>query len=168
MAREQEPKEFEERVVQVRRVCKVVSGGKRFGFRVLAVIGDKKGRVGIGLGKAAEVVSAIRKAMETARKSAINVPLISGTIPHQVKGKLGASLVIIRPAPTGHGVIAGGATRIILELAGIKDAVAKSIGSSNAVNMAKATIDGLSMLKDQAAVEELRGKKIDVKYVQTV
>ena len=166
MIKATETKEFEERVVQVRRVCKVVSGGKRLGFRVLAVIGDKKGRVGIGLGKASEVVAAIRKAMDTAKKSAINIPLIEGTIPHRVEGKLGASLVIIRPAPAGHGVIAGGASRIILELAGIRDAVAKSIGSSNAVNMAKATMAGLKQLKEQSVIEELRGKKIDVTYLQ--
>lgn len=166
MAKPREVKEFEEKVVQVRRVCKVVSGGKRLGFRVLAVIGDKKGRVGIGLGKASEVVAAIRKAMDAAKKSAVSVPLIGGTIPHRVLGELGASSVILRPAPAGHGVIAGGATRIILELAGIRDAVAKSIGSANAVNMAKATINALRQLNEQAFIEELRGKKINVTYVQ--
>ncbi|MFC1496212.1 30S ribosomal protein S5 [Candidatus Margulisiibacteriota bacterium] len=166
MARNQGPKEFEERVVQVRRVCKVVSGGKRMGFRVLAVVGDKKGRVGIGLGKAGEVVASIRKAMEAAKKNIIKVPLIGGTIPHMVKGRLGAAKIVIRPAPAGHGVIAGGATRIVLELAGVHDAVAKSVGSSNAVNMAKATVEGLKLLKDRAQVEKLRGKVLDIKFVQ--
>ncbi len=161
-----EPKEFEEKVIQVRRVCKVVSGGKRLGFRVLSVIGDKKGRVGIGLARAGEVVAAIRKSMETAKKNLVHVPLISGTIPHQVKGRLSKSVVVMRPAPSGTGVIAGGAVRTVLELAGVRDAVAKSIGSANAVNVAKATVEGLSRLKKREDLEALRGKKVFVKYRQ--
>lgn len=163
---EREPKEFEERVVQVRRVCKVVKGGKRMGFRVLAVIGDKKGRVGIGLGKAAEVVSAIRKSMEDAKKNIVTIPLTGGTIAHQTEGRNSSSSVVIRPAPTGTGVIAGGSVRVVLELLGVRDAVAKSIGSSNAVNVAKATVHALLSIRDQIAIEALRGKKINVKYIQ--
>ncbi|OGC03888.1 30S ribosomal protein S5 [candidate division WOR-1 bacterium RIFOXYA12_FULL_43_27] len=164
--RSQEPKEFEERVVQVRRVTKVVSGGKRLGFRVLTVIGDKKGRVGMGLGKASEVVSAIRKAMDAAKKELITIPMIGGTIPHETRGKLGASSVVIRPAATGTGVIAGGSVRVVLELAGVRDAVAKSIGSSNAVNVARATISALLNLREQEHIEALRGKKMHIKYMQ--
>lgn len=164
--RPQEDKEFEERVVQVRRVTKVVSGGKRMGFRVLTVIGDKRGRVGMGLGKASEVVSAIRKAMDAAKKELITIPMIGGTIPHETWGKLGASSVVIRPAATGTGVIAGGSVRVVLELAGVRDAVAKSIGSSNAVNVARATIGALLNLRDQEKIEGLRGKKVQIKYMQ--
>ncbi|OGC08193.1 30S ribosomal protein S5 [candidate division WOR-1 bacterium RIFOXYA2_FULL_36_21] len=163
-----EPKEFEERVVQVRRVTKVVKGGKRMGFRVLAIVGDKKGRVGVGLGKASEVSSAIRKAVEAAKKSLVTIELIGGTIAHEISGKLGASFVLLKPAPSGKGVIAGGSVRVILELAGVRDVVGKSIGSSNAVNTARATIDALSNLKIQSEFEILRGKKIDVRYVQNV
>jgi len=164
--RDREPKEFEERVVQVRRVTKVVKGGKRMGFRVLTVIGDRKGRVGIGIGKASEVSSAIRKGVELAKRSLINVPLISGTIPHEIVGKLGSSDVLMRPAPSGKGVIAGGSVRIILELAGVRDVVAKSLGSSSAINMAKATLNALGLLKVQEDQEKLRGKSLNVRYVQ--
>ena len=163
-----EEKEFEERVVQVRRVTKVVKGGKRIGFRVLSVVGDRKGRVGMGLGKASEVSSAIRKGVDLAKRSLITVPLISGTIPHEATGKLGASSVLLRPAPSGKGVIAGGSVRVILELAGVRDVVAKSIGSSNAINTAKATLNALETLMVQENVESLRGKKLNVRYVQNV
>ncbi len=159
-------KEFEERVVQVRRVTKVVKGGKKMGFRVLTVVGDRKGQVGVGIGKASEVSSAIRKGVELAKRSLIRVPLRGGTIPHEVLGKLGSSDVLLRPAPSGKGVIAGGSVRIILELAGVRDVVAKSIGSSNAINTAKATIDALENLKNQEEQEILRGRKINVRYVQ--
>lgn len=165
-SRNREPKEFEERVVQVRRVTKVVTGGKRMGFRVLTVVGDRKGQVGIGIGKAAEVSAAIRKGVELAKKSLIRVPLISGTIPHEVFGKLGSSDVLLRPAPSGKGVIAGGSVRIILELCGVRDVVAKSIGSSNAINTAKATLNALESLKTQEEQEKLRGKSLNVRYVQ--
>ncbi|MBI5701844.1 30S ribosomal protein S5 [Candidatus Saganbacteria bacterium] len=163
-----EEKEFEERVVQVRRVTKVVKGGKRMGFRVLSVVGDRGGLVGMGIGKASEVSAAIRKGVDLAKKSLVKVPMISGTIPHEVVGKLGSSTVLLRPAPSGKGVIAGGSVRIILELAGVKDVVAKSIGSSNAINTAKATLDALSLLKTQEQQELLRGKSINVRYVQNV
>ncbi|OGC37038.1 30S ribosomal protein S5, partial [candidate division WOR-1 bacterium RIFOXYC2_FULL_37_10] len=147
---------------------KVVKGGKRMGFRVLAVVGDKKGRVGIGLGRASEVSSAIRKSVEAAKKTLIVVPLIGKTIPHEIMGKLGASSVLLKPAPSGKGVIAGGSVRIVLELAGVHDIVGKSIGASNAINTARATINALSKLKTKASVELLRGKTVDVRYVQNV
>jgi len=161
-----EPKEFEERVVQVRRVTKVVKGGKRMGFRVLTVVGDRKGQVGVGIGKASEVSSAIRKGVELAKRSLIKISLVGGTIPHEVVGKLGSSNVLLRPAPSGKGVIAGGSVRIILELVGVRDVVAKSIGSSNAINTAKATLDALESLKSQEEQEALRGKPLNVRYVQ--
>ncbi|KAF0134269.1 MAG: SSU ribosomal protein S5P [Candidatus Saganbacteria bacterium] len=160
-------REFEEKVVQVRRVCKVVTGGKRFGFRVLAVVGDKKGRVGMGVGKSGDVSVAIRKAVEAAKKAIINVTMVASTIPHDVMGKLGASNVMLRPAKVGRGVIAGGAVRVILELAGIKDIVAKSIGSSNAINSAKATIDALQSLRNYEDEKINRGKEIEVRFVQS-
>jgi small subunit ribosomal protein S5 len=159
-------KEFEERVVQVCRVTKVVTGGKRLAFRVLAVVGDKKGRVGMGISKANEVASAIRKAVETAKNHLIKVPLVGNTVPHRIVGKLGASEVLIRPAPAGRGVIAGGAVRIILELAGIKDAVAKSLGASSAINVAQATLNGLENLRTVEEEEKLRNKKLEVRFVQ--
>lgn len=166
--REREEKEFEEKVVQVRRVTKVVTGGKRMGFRVLAVVGDKKGKVGAGIGKASEVAVAIRKAVESAKKKMITFPQIGGTLPHEVVGKLGASEVLLRPAPSGRGVIAGGAVRVVLELAGVRDVVAKNIGSSNAINSAKATLRALSSLRDLERAQEVRGKQLDVRYVQNV
>ncbi len=162
----QEEKDFEERVVQVKRVTKVVKGGKRMGFRVLSIVGNRIGDVGVGIGKAAEVSSAIRKGVELAKKSLIKIPLIGGTLPHEVLGKLGSSEVLLKPAPSGKGVIAGGSIRVVLELAGVKDVVAKSIGSGNAINTAKATIDALRKLKTIEDHEGIRGKKINVRYVQ--
>jgi len=162
-----EEKEFEEKVVQVRRVCKVVTGGKRLGFRILTVVGDKKGKVGIGIGKAGDVSVAIRKGVEAAKKNLISFPMIYNTIPHEVIGKLGASEVLLRPAPSGRGVIAGGAVRVVLELAGIRDVVAKSIGSSSAINSAKATINALSSLKKLEDENVVRGKEIEVRFVQS-
>lgn len=161
-----EQKEFDERVVQVKRVTKVTTGGKRMAFRALSVIGDRKGRVGVGVGKALEVSAAIRKAVEAAKKSMITVPLIAGTIPHDIVGKVGASSMIMRPAPAGTGVIAGGAGRIVLELSGIHDIVAKCVGSSNAINVAFATIDGLKNLKTVDRETALRGKSLNVRYAQ--
>ena len=156
----------QEKVVQIRRVCKVVKGGKKFGFRAVVVVGDACGTVGVGVGKSNEVSSAIRKSVEDAKKHQIKVPMIGKTIPHDTEGEWGASKVIIRPAPTGTGVIAGGAVRTVLELAGIADVVAKSIGASNAINTARATVEGLRMLKTLQQEEDLRGKKLDIKYVQ--
>ena len=156
----------QEKVVQIRRICKVVKGGKKLGFRAVVVVGDGDGTVGVGVGKANEVSSAIRKSVEDAKKHQIKVPMVGKTIPHNTEGEWGASKVIIRPAPTGTGVIAGGAVRTVLELAGIADVVAKSIGASNAINTARATIEGLRTLKTLQQEEEIRGKKLDVKYVQ--
>ena len=158
-------KEFKEKVVQIRRVTKVVKGGKKMGFRAVVVIGDMKNRVGLGLGKAGEVASAIRKAVEAAKKNIVTVTVLNGTIPHEIIGDFSASSVVLRPAPAGTGVIAGGAVRTVLELAGMKNMTAKSTGSNNAINVARATLNGLLSLKNQADVERLRGKKIKVDYV---
>ena len=157
-----------EKVVQIRRVCKVVKGGKKLGFRAVVVVGDEKGTVGVGVGKANEVSSAIRKSVEDAKKHQVKVPIIGKTIPHDTEGVWGASKVILRPAPTGTGVIAGGAVRTVLELAGIADIVAKLIGASNSINSARATIEGLKELKILENEVELRGKKLDIRYVQPV
>jgi len=156
----------QEKVVQIRRICKVVKGGKKLGFRAVVVVGDGVGTVGVGVGKANEVSSAIRKSVEDAKKHQIKVPMVGKTIPHNTEGEWGASKVILRPAPTGTGVIAGGAVRTVLELAGIADVVAKSIGASNAINTARATVEGLRTLKTLQQEEDLRGKKLDIKYVQ--
>lgn len=162
-----EDEKQQEKVVQIRRICKVVKGGKKLGFRAVVVVGDGGGIVGVGVGKANEVSSAIRKSVEDAKKHQIKVPMIGKTIPHETEGEWGASKVVLRPAPTGTGVIAGGAVRTVLELAGIADVVAKSIGSSNSVNVARATIEGLRVLKTLEQEEEFRGKKLDVKFVQS-
>ncbi len=168
MAREFQTREseFKEKVVQIRRVTKVVKGGKKMGFRAVVVVGDMKAKVGLGIGKAAEVSAAIRKGVESAKKSLLEVSLISGTIPHDVVGKFSASQVVLRPAPRGTGVIAGGAVRNILELAGVKNIVAKSIGSPNAINVARATLNALSLLKRLDIVALQRGKEPKVTYVE--
>jgi small subunit ribosomal protein S5 len=157
--------EFKEKVVQIRRVTKVVKGGKKMGFRVAVVVGDEKARVGFGIGKSNEVSIAIRKAVEVAKKSMITVKVVGTTLPHPVESKFSSSTVILRPAPRGTGVIAGGAVRLILELGGVKDVVAKSLGSSNAINVARATVVGLAALKDLAEESRRRGKEIKVKFV---
>lgn len=157
--------EFKEKVVQIRRVTKVVKGGKKMGFRAVVVVGDLAGSVGLGLGKAVEVASAIRKGVEAAKKNQVFITQVDGTIPHEIIGRFGASKVVLRPAPKGTGVIAGGAVRTILELCGLKNVVAKSIGSNNAINVARATLSGLIALKDYEEQKLLRGKDIKVKYV---
>lgn len=159
--------ELKEKVVQIRRVTKVVKGGKKMGFRAVVVVGDLKSQVGLGVGKAAEVSAAIRKGVEAAKKGCIEVAILSGTIPHDVVGKFSASNVVLRPAPQGTGVIAGGAVRTILELAGLKNIVAKSIGSSNAINVARATLEALKSLKRLEIVSQQRGKEIKVTHVTT-
>ena len=157
--RDQREKEFEERVVTINRVTKVVKGGRRFRFAALVVIGDKKGRVGFGTGKANEVPDAIKKAVEDAKKNVFNVPVINGTIPHDIIGTYGAGEVFIRPASEGTGVIAGGAVRDVLELAGVNDILTKCIGSRTPINMVRATVNALKSLKTIEEVAALRGKK---------
>lgn len=157
-------KEFEERVVTINRVTKVVKGGRKFRFAALVVIGDKKGRVGFGTGKANEVPDAIRKASEAAKRNVINVPIIHGTIPHEISGVYGSGNVFLRPASEGTGIIAGGPVRAVVELAGYSDIISKSIGSRTPINMVRATVEGLKLLKTAQQVAELRDKKVEEIY----
>ena len=153
--------DLETKVVNIRRVTKVVKGGRNFRFAALVVVGDGNGHVGLGTGKASEVPEAIRKAEEDAKKNMIEVPMVGTTIPHVAKGRFGAGYVIIMPAPEGTGVLAGGPDRAVLELAGIEDVRAKSIGTNNERNMVNATMEGLKSLRTIEQVAELRGKKVE-------
>lgn len=153
---------LKERIVYVNRVSKVVAGGKRFSFSALVVVGDEHGHVGYGLGKAKEVPEAVRKGIEKAKKNLIKVPIVGGgTIPHQVKRKFCSSIVILRPAAPGTGVIAGGVVRAVLELAGVKNVLTKSIRSNNPHNLVKATLEALKSLRTVELTAHKRGKKVE-------
>ena len=155
-----EGEELEERVVHIARVAKVARGGRHFSFRVVVVVGDKQGRVGAGIGKAREVPDAIRKGVERAKRDMKAVPLIGTTIPHTVLAQFGAAKVLLKPASPGTGVIAGGGVRAVVEAAGIKDILSKSLGSANMLNVVQATLKGLRQLKDIEVEARRRGKPV--------
>jgi small subunit ribosomal protein S5 len=158
---EKEPAEFKERLVSINRVAKVVKGGKNFRFTALMVVGNEKGKVGVGLGKAAEIPEAVRKGVEDAKRHMIEVPIVGTSIPHAVEGKFGKGHVRMLPAEEGAGVIAGGPARAVLEMAGIHDIRTKSYGSNNPSNCVKATIDGLSQLRTAEQIAKARGKSVE-------
>ncbi len=153
-------KEFEERVVSINRVTKVVKGGRRMRFSALVVVGDKKGRVGFGTGKANEVPDAIKKASEAAKHNLVRVPIVGTTIPHGTTGRYGAGRVVLVPASEGTGVIAGGPVRAVMELAGVGDVISKCIGSRTPINVVRATLAGLQSMKTVNQVAQIRDKKV--------
>jgi small subunit ribosomal protein S5 len=158
---EKEPAEFKERLVSINRVAKVVKGGKNFRFTALMVVGNEKGKVGVGLGKAAEIPEAVRKGVEDAKRHMIEVPIVGTSIPHAVEGRFGKGHVRMLPAEEGAGVIAGGPARAVLEMVGIRDIRTKSYGSNNPSNCVKATIDGLSQLRTAEQIAKARGKSVE-------
>ena len=161
MQRNEQVSEFKEKLVAVNRVSKTVKGGRNMRFSALMVVGDEKGRIGCGMGKAVEIPEAIRKGTEDAKKNMITVALKDTTIPHEVVGVYGTGKVLMLPAPEGTGVIAGGPVRAVLEAAGIKDLRTKSIGSNNPINMVKAALNGLSQLRSAEQVAKMRGKTVE-------
>ena len=158
---EKEPSEFKERLVSINRVAKVVKGGKNFRFTALMVVGNEKGKVGVGLGKAAEIPEAVRKGVEDAKRHMVDVPIVGTTIPHAVEGRFGKGHVRMLPAEEGTGVIAGGPARAVLEMVGIRDIRTKSYGSNNPSNCVKATIEGLRQLRTAEQIAKARGKSVD-------
>ena len=159
--RNEEPPEFEEKLVAVNRVTKTVKGGRNMRFSALIVIGDKKGRVGVGMGKAVEIPEAIRKASEAAKKNLVTISTKGTSIPHETVGRFGTAKVVLLPAPEGTGVIAGGPARAVLELCGVKDIRTKSYGTNNPINTVKATLEGLKSLRTAEQVAKLRGKTVE-------
>ncbi len=152
---------LEERVVQINRVAKVVKGGRRFSFSAVIVVGDGAGHVGVGLGKAGEVPEAIRKGVEDAKKNIIRVPLVGTTVPHEVRQQFGASTVLLKPASQGTGVIAGGSVRAVVEAAGIRDILSKSLGSNNPVNVVRATLEALRNMNSAEELSARRGRRLN-------
>lgn len=158
---EKPKEEFEQRILDVARVTRVMKGGKRMSFRTCVVIGDKKGRVAVALGKGADVTLAVNKAVNKAKKNIVNVPIVKDTIPHEISGKFGSAKILIKPAAKGRGVIAGGVVRVILDLAGIQNVTSKILGTNNKVNNAKCTVLALSQLKKVANSENTEKKKVE-------
>jgi len=155
-SRTEVPKEFEEKLIDIKRVTKVTTGGKTISFRVTAVVGNKKGKVGVGIGNAREVPQAIRKSIQNAKKNLIEVPIKNGTIPHEIIGVQDASKVMLKPAGAGTGIIASSSVRAVVELAGVHNILTKALGSTNILNLTKATLDGLKHLKSPKKIAELR------------